>query len=159
MAEESPTVDVRTQLPAVPPRRNRVRSAVNATIGAVRSFPAHPSALFQIRQFVREHATAEGFDEESINELVLAVSEACANSVLHTGCAEVKVSWRPLEDCVEVLVHDDGIFERRVRMPELEAGQGHGIPLMMALVDEVTIREGTPRRPGTHVRLVKRRVP
>lgn len=131
---------------------------MNATIGAVRVFPAHPSALFQIRQFIREQATGESFDEVSINELVLAVSEACANSVLHTGSPDVKVSWRSLEDCVEVLVHDDGIFERRVRMPELEGGHGHGIPLMMALVDEVTIREGTSRRPGTQVRLVKRRV-
>jgi len=29
--------------------------------------------------------------------------------------------------------------------------------LMMALVDEVAIREGTPRHPGTVVRLVKYR--
>jgi hypothetical protein len=33
---------------------------------------------------------------------------------------------------------------------------GNGIPLMTALMDEVSVRRGTARRPGTDVRLVKR---
>jgi hypothetical protein len=40
-------------------------------------------------------------------------------------------------------------------MSEVEGQGGHGIPLMMALVDEVTIHEGTSREPGTLVRLTK----
>jgi anti-sigma regulatory factor (Ser/Thr protein kinase) len=133
-----------------------VPADVTATFAVVRSFPAHPSALYHMRKFVREQAAEAGVPEEATAELVLAVSEACANAVLHTSSPEVKLSWRVLGDRVEVLVQDTGIFERRVRMPELEGG-GHGVPLMMALVDEVTIKEGTPSRPGTLVRLVKSR--
>lgn len=131
-------------------------AAMNVTAPLVRSFPAHPSALYQMRRFVREHAAGAGVSGNAIDELVLAVSEACANAVLHTASPEVRVSWRSLEDRVEVLIEDGGIFERRVRIAELEDG-GHGVPLMMALVDEVTIREGTASRPGTMVRLVKSR--
>lgn len=42
-------------------------------------------------------------------------------------------------------------------MPEFDGGGGHGIPLMMALMDEVVVREGTEEDPGTLVRLVKYR--
>jgi anti-sigma regulatory factor (Ser/Thr protein kinase) len=42
-------------------------------------------------------------------------------------------------------------------MPELDGQGGHGIPLMMALMDEVVVREGTEETPGTLVRLVKYR--
>jgi anti-sigma regulatory factor (Ser/Thr protein kinase) len=127
---------------------------MNATIPVIQSFPAHPSALYHIRRFVRERAAQAGMSDESSGELVLAVSEACANSVLHTGSPSVKVSWRDRGDRVEVTVEDQGVFQRRVLMPELD-GSGHGIPLMTALVDELTIREGSPARPGTLVRLVK----
>jgi len=40
-------------------------------------------------------------------------------------------------------------------MPEIEGPSGRGILLMMAVMDEVTIREGNPREPGTQVRLRK----
>jgi anti-sigma regulatory factor (Ser/Thr protein kinase) len=56
-----------------------------------------------------------------------------------------------------VEVRDQGSFKRRVRMTQVEGPGGYGIPLMMALTDQVVIREGSPERPGTSVRLVKRR--
>jgi anti-sigma regulatory factor (Ser/Thr protein kinase) len=85
----------------------------------------------------------------------LAVSEACANSIIHTTSPDVRVTWIDSGDCVEIEVRDRGIFKRRVRMPEIDGRASHGIPLMMALVDELNIREGTPAHPGTTVRLVK----
>ena len=54
-----------------------------------------------------------------------------------------------------VMVQDEGVFDRKVPVPELDGTAGRGIPIMLALVDEVTIREGTPVRPGTQVRLRK----
>jgi anti-sigma regulatory factor (Ser/Thr protein kinase) len=127
---------------------------MNTTIPVIQSFPAHPSALYHIRRFVRDQAAAAGMSDEATGELVLAVSEASANSVLHTGSPSVKVSFRDRGDLVEVTVQDQGVFQRRVLLPELD-GSGHGIPLMTALVDEMTIREGSPARPGTLVMLVK----
>ena len=130
-----------------------VRPPAQAVV--TRSFRAHPSALFEIRQFVRGLAEGQTFPSLMTGDLLVAVSEACANSILHTNTREVRVTWKMSERCAEVHVQDEGIFRRRVRMPEVEGTGGHGIPLMTALVDELSIREGTPASPGTLVRLVK----
>jgi len=121
----------------------------------VKSFRAHPSALFEIRQFVRDRAAAASLAEPITNDLLLAVSEAAANSIIHTTTADIELRWSIDGACIAIEVHDRGIFKKRVRMPELEGEGGHGIQLMMALVDQVAIEEGTRRRPGTMVRLVK----
>jgi len=119
------------------------------------NFRAHPSALYEIRQFVRERAAESSFSGPTADDLLVAVSEACANSIVHTATPHIRVTWSTRERCVQVLVQDDGVFKRRIRMPELEGSGGHGIPLMMALVDEFSIQEGTSRHPGTSVRLLK----
>jgi anti-sigma regulatory factor (Ser/Thr protein kinase) len=121
----------------------------------IQSFRAHPSALHKIRQFVRERGDQSSLPAQIVEDLTLAVSEACANSIIHTTSPDIRVSWTLTGDCVEVQVRDRGVFKRQVRMPEIDGRGSHGIALMMALVDELTIREGTPARPGTMVRLVK----
>ncbi len=87
---------------------------------------------------------------------MLAVSEASANAIVHTNSPSVDVRCTLSSEVLLIEVRDEGIFRRRVAMPELD-GRGRGIPLMAALVDELTIKEGTPERPGTLVRLVKYR--
>jgi len=120
-----------------------------------RSFRAHPSALSQVREFVRDQSSADGLDQETCDDLVLAISEACVNAVIHTGSARFEVSWRSQDASVEILVKDEGVFDSKVPVPEIDGTAGRGIPIMLALVDEVTIREGTPSTPGTVVRFVK----
>jgi anti-sigma regulatory factor (Ser/Thr protein kinase) len=120
-----------------------------------RSFRAHPSALSQVREFVRERSAADGLDADVCDDLVLAVSEACVNAVIHTGSARFEISWRHQLAHVEILVEDEGVFDRKVPIPEIDGTAGRGIPIMLALVDEVTFREGTPSNPGTVVRFVK----
>lgn len=124
-------------------------------VSTIHSFRAHPSALYEIRQFIRKLADEASFPAQSTNDLLVAVSEACANSMLHTNSPEIKVSWTPTEDCVEVKVRDEGVFKKRVRIPEIEGQGANGIPLMTALVDEFALREGTEQSPGTTIRLVK----
>jgi anti-sigma regulatory factor (Ser/Thr protein kinase) len=121
-----------------------------------RTFPARRTALREVREFIRHRAR-----EDELNEaegLVLAVSEAVANAIVHSTCTRIGVRWRCTPDRVEVDVEDDGVFQRRVPMPELK-GQGgqRGIPLMMALLDQVSISGGTESRPGTTVKLTKYR--
>jgi anti-sigma regulatory factor (Ser/Thr protein kinase) len=125
------------------------------TLPVMHSFRAHPSALFEIRRFVRERAAESSLPAQAVDDLTLAVSEACANSIIHTTSPDVRVTWVTKDECVEVEIRDRGIFKRHVPMPEIDGRGNHGIPLMMALVDELSIREGTPSRPGTRVRLVK----
>lgn len=124
-------------------------------VSTIHSFRSHPSALYEIRQFIRKLADQASFPEQATNDLLVAVSEACANSMLHTNSREIKVSWTPTADCVEVKVRDEGVFKKRLRLAEVEGQGANGIPLMTALVDEFALKEGTEQSPGTQIRLVK----
>lgn len=135
---------------------SEVSAGAGTGTDVTRSFRAHPSALYRIRTYIRELATEHGVPDQVVDDLVLAASEASANAMLHTNTPRIEVSFRVSGTSVEVKVEDGGVFNRRLPLPELD-GHGRGIPLMMALMDEVAIREGTPARPGTTVRLVKLR--
>ena len=128
---------------------------MNGTAG--RTFPAKAESLPDARAFVRERAAASGLSEATTDDLLLAVSEACANAVLHSGSEEFEVEWRDGARVIEVEIRDRGTFRRRVRVASVEGPGGFGIPLMTALADRVEISEGTPGDPGTRVRLTKRR--
>lgn len=122
-----------------------------------RRFPATAESLPEVRAFLRERAAGSGLTEATADDLLLAVSEACANAVLHSGSDEFEVVWRDGPSAIEVEVRDRGTFRRRVRVASVEGPGGFGIPLMTALADRVEISEGTPADPGTRVRLTKRR--
>jgi serine/threonine-protein kinase RsbW len=126
-------------------------------IREARSFPAEADALPEVRRFLRERARREGLSQSMTEDLLLAASEASANAVLHSGSSDFDVEWVASDDAVEILVRDRGSFKRRVRIPTLEGPGGFGIPLMTALADQIEIKEGSPARPGTQVRLTKRR--
>jgi serine/threonine-protein kinase RsbW len=130
---------------------------VNGTGTTLRTFPATPQALPEVREFLRDRAREARLSEEATDDLILAVSEACANAVLHSGSRAFDVEWMDGSRAVEVLVRDRGAFKRRVRVASVEGPGGFGIPLMTALTDQVEIREGTADDPGTRVRLIKRR--
>ena len=48
--------------------------------------------------------------EAVLEDLKLAITEACANAVLHSGTQEIRISVRLVDSCVEVVVEDDGIY-------------------------------------------------
>ena len=123
----------------------------------VRTFPAQRAVLREIREFIRRQARESSFVDEA-ESLALAVTEACANAIVHTNCTTIGLTWRATSDRVEIEVEDDGVFRRRVPVPEMDGEGGHrGIPLMMALLDQVSISGGTESRPGTRVKLTKYR--
>ncbi|HYU58999.1 MAG TPA: ATP-binding protein [Actinomycetota bacterium] len=110
------------------------------------------------RRRVRALAERAGLGRAAVDDVELAVSEACTNAIQH-GCPasaeHVEIAFRSDDRCVEIEVRDSGIFRKRIPMPELHEARGRGIPLMIALMDEVHITEGTRRKPGTVIRLVK----
>ena len=120
-----------------------------------RTFPAERAVLAQIRAFVRRRAVEDSFGGWA-DGIVLAVSEASANAVVHSGSPEVQITWRPYADHAEVEVRDEGTFRRDIRS-HLEGGGNRGLLLMMSLMDQVSITCGTDARPGTVVRMVKHR--
>jgi anti-sigma regulatory factor (Ser/Thr protein kinase) len=122
-----------------------------------RIFPATPTSLREVRDFIRERAEEAALYRSSQDDLVLAVSEICANSVQHAGGDRFIVSWSagPREP-TEVKVQDDGVFAGG-GMRGHGSSRGFGLPLVAALVDELSIARGTSKRPGTTVRMVKYR--
>lgn len=123
-----------------------------------RSFAADPTSLRDVREFVRKRADEASLVPRDSNDLVQAVSEVCANAVLHGNgdTFVVSCSTQP-SGGVKVKVRDQGVFAPRPGT--LYGGRvgGFGLPLVAALVDEVSISGGTPSHPGTTVALVKNR--
>lgn len=136
--------------------------------------PARAEYVALVRQFVSLLASSRQLlDEERIDNLKLAVSEACTNAIeaYHDPTGQhVRIRWRTGDDRLEVGVEDSGpgfdlrrlprsraprLSERRepARRPRLPAERGLGIRLIRSLVDEVTFQ---PTDQGTAVRLVMR---
>lgn len=123
-----------------------------------RIYPAEPSRLGEIREFIASCADREGLGE-LVTDLQLAVCEACTNVAMHGRSPDIVLTWRSLPDGVEINVRDRGVFVPPAARPgQADIGQ-RGMQIMIGTMDEVTIRGGTPERPGTLVRLVKRRSP
>lgn len=117
------------------------------------SVPPRTSSLGEIRRFVEKVAGQTEIDSERIFDLKLAVSEACANAVEHSG-----VESEPLEISAHLgsrrlsfLVTDNGLFRPPSCAREDFGNRGLGLPLMVTLMDEVTFAR-TPDG-GTQVTL------
>ena len=109
-----------------------------------------PDAVVRARDTVRRAALQAGLAGERIDDLVVAVSEACTNAMeaqLRAGSTSpIEVTCTADGATFEVQVHDHGDgFEpstvaRRPPLPDphhLDVERGWGIELMRSLVDEL----------------------
>ena len=126
-----------------------------ADAATTRTFPASGrSVLADVRRFVEQEASPH-LSETFVQDLQLAVTEACANSIRHSGTEEIRVSIAPVGSCLEITVEDDGVYRMTLSVIEGEAQSHRGMYLMAAMVDDFSLHRGTERRSGTTVRLVK----
>lgn len=114
--------------------------------------------LAAVRNFVAEVADSCGFDSHLIYDIKVAVGEAIANAVEHGSplgkANRVKVVCDCAGDTLNIKIIDQGVFKRSLPNPEENVSyRGHGILLMLALMDKVTIDESAQ---GTTVSLAKR---
>jgi serine/threonine-protein kinase RsbW len=97
--------------------------------------------------------------DETLNDLKLAVTEACTNSVRHAYGANggtVDIVYELRDDRLIVEVSDDGggfVLEELEQSGELTEG-GLGIAIIRALVDEFEVGERQDGR-GSRLRFVK----
>jgi anti-sigma regulatory factor (Ser/Thr protein kinase) len=79
-----------------------------------------------------------GLDERQTHDVVLAASEAAANSVEHAyrfdAAGNVRLEAWANEGSVHVAVHDAGVW----RAPARRSDRGRGRPIMEALMSDVT---------------------
>lgn len=113
--------------------------------------------LAKVRNFVADIAGDCGFDEHVIYDIKVAVGEAIANAVEHGSPNGESNHVRVVCICdgatLTIKIIDEGVFRRAVPSPEENiAYRGHGILLMLALMDKVSIDESAQ---GTTVSLTK----
>ena len=131
------------------------------------AIPARAEYVGLVRLVVSSLASERrDLDDDRVDDLKLAVSEACTNAVEANGSATIgeRVVVRCLEDdeTFEVTIDDRGSGFDLANLPvhppvtdpaRLEFERGLGIPLIRALADDVEFRSSEK---GTCVRLVLR---
>ncbi len=123
------------------------------------SVPGKPQYVGTIRMAISSLANSLGFDVEAIEDIKVAVSEACTNAVCHrsTGGAVYEVYCELSKDRLVVSVVDTagGYDPETYSEPCLECPKegGLGIYIIKALMDEVDIF--TEVGIGTRIQMVK----
>lgn len=126
--------------------------------------PGKPEYVGAVRLAISSLANNAGFDIEAIEDIKVAVSEACTNIVRHGGVEnseqidiEYEVACEICEDKLSISVKDEGAGYdtgnySEPELPAEEAG-GLGIFIIRALMDEVEVESEIGI--GTHIRMVK----
>ena len=121
--------------------------------------PSKPEYVGVIRLTVSAIANRIGFNIEEIEDIKVAVAEACTNAIQHSsnGIEEFHVDFEVASDRMAITVkdHGKGINEKDVKEPnlgELKEG-GLGIFIIKSLMDEVSF--SCELETGTEIKMVK----
>jgi anti-sigma regulatory factor (Ser/Thr protein kinase) len=105
------------------------------------TLPARPENIAVVRHMLGALAQTIDLPEAVVDDLRLAVTEACTNVVRHAydpdAPGPVEVTIRPEDDAVSVVVADHG---RGIGTSSDIAGPGLGLPLIAAIADEVDLQ-------------------
>jgi anti-sigma regulatory factor (Ser/Thr protein kinase) len=121
------------------------------------SLPARPENVAVVRHVMGAFGAALSIPRTTMDDVCLAVTEACTNVVRHAydhedGLLEVQV--RPLPDRLEVTVADVG---RGIAPSKDREGPGFGLPMITTLADSVEIDRTV--HAGSRVAMSFNRVP
>lgn len=127
--------------------------------------PARPEFVSVARLGVSAIANMMNFGYDVIDDIKLAVGEACTNAILHAlapgehEVPEITIRCRLEIDSLTIEVHDSGVrcdFEELPRELDVESlpEAGYGLLLINAIMDEMQCV--TSPETGTMVRMVKR---
>src|SRR3712207_2475137 len=127
--------NAQTQLRSVAPVMERTTTDVKLTL------PARPENVSVIRHVLGAFAEALRLPDDLVEDLRLAVTEACTNVVRHAYSPDrpgpVEITISPQEDVVSVVVADHG---RGIGSSSDTNGPGLGLPLIAAIADGVELQ-------------------
>jgi anti-sigma regulatory factor (Ser/Thr protein kinase) len=109
-----------------------------------------PSATRRLRATLDEIADEYGLPEDERFELKMVATEALTNALKGNPEEPVRIRIQPTPEAIDVEVADRGAFDPTRR---IDSEGGRGIPLMLALADEVHFSSSAS---GTRVRVRKR---
>lgn len=117
------------------------------------ALPRDPRYVGMMRKVTRSMLGELGVAHGDIEEVELAVTEACSNAVRHAvGCSSYTITIRADEHGCEIRVIDGGPGFTPPRHRASGDGHGYGLFLIGTLVDEVSFDR---RADGMAVRLWK----
>lgn len=130
-------------------RRAELR-AISARSDVRLTLTAQPENVAVIRHVLGAFAVALKLPPELVEDMRLAITEACTNVVRHAYSADetgtIEVMIRPTGDRLDLIVSDHG--SGFGPSPDV-SGPGLGLPMITALADTVDIEHG----PGRGTRL------
>ncbi len=127
---------------------------------------ASTNELERIRHFVADHARNFGFGEDDVNDIILAVDEACTNIIKHayewkTGKPiHVQLAMKNRELLVSIIDEGKPFDPDSYQVPTMQdqltrrKRSGYGILLIRKLMDQVEYRKRNTRN---EIRMTKKR--
>ena len=110
------------------------------------SLPARPENVAVVRHVLGAFAEALQLPDELVEDIRLAITEACTNVVRHAyhdgEDGPIDVVIRPGDDRLDLVVSDRG---RGIGPSPDVTGPGLGLPLIAALTDSLEIQRGSRR--------------
>jgi len=125
--------------------------------------PGKPEYICAVRLAISSLANNAGFDIEAIEDIKVAVSEACTNIIMHghnnkeMEYLEYEVRCEIFNNKLSISVEDEGkgYDLKNYKEPDLTAENtgGLGLFIIRTLMDEVVVESETGV--GTHIKMVK----
>ncbi len=124
------------------------------------SIPGKPEYVGVVRLAASSVANRAGFDVEAIEDIKVAVAEACNNAILHgisDNCCNYEIAFTLDEKKLTIAIDDNGkgYDIGNYQEPDLANPKegGLGIFIIRALMDEVQINSNTGK--GTTITMTK----
>lgn len=122
--------------------------------------PNKPEYVSVIRLTATGIANRMGFDIEKIEDIKVAISEACTNAITHGKCKEetnFHIDFYADEEKITISVYDNGkgCLSKNIKTPnlgELKEG-GLGIFIIKTLMDDVKVLSNKGK--GTLIKMTK----
>ena len=118
---------------------------------------ANPAYVSIIRLTTSGIANKVGFCMDDIEDLKVAVSEACTNAIKHSSDDRFTIIYTMIENglTIEIIDNGNGYDTSSINEPDIEnlKESGMGLFIIEALMDEVSIESQEGR--GTSIKMTK----